>query len=70
MITGELKNKVDGIWDVFFSGELTNPLDVTEQITYLMFIHDLDDADIRRAKESAMLGLPYLQLNSKENLRK
>ena len=59
MITGELKNKVDGIWDVFFSGGLTNPLDVIEQITYLMFIHDLDDADIRRAKESAMLGLPY-----------
>ena len=66
MITGELKNKVDSIWDIFFSGGLTNPLDVIEQITYLMFIHDLDDADIRRAKESAMLGLPYESIFSDE----
>ena len=59
MITGELKNKVDGIGDVFWASGLTNPLDVIEQITYLMFIHDLDEADTRRSKESAMLGLPF-----------
>lgn len=59
MITGELKNKIDGLWDIFASGGLVNPLDVIEQITYLMFIHDLDDADNLRAKESAMLGLPF-----------
>jgi len=59
MITGELKNKIDGLWDVFASGGLVNPLDVIEQITYLMFIHDLDDTDNLRAKESAMLGLPH-----------
>ena len=57
MITGELKNKIDGLWDVFASGGLVNPLEVIEQITYLMFIHDLDDSDNIRAKESAMLGL-------------
>ena len=59
MITGELKNKIDGLWDIFAAGGLVNPLDVIEQITYLMFIHDLDEADNLRAKESAMLGLPY-----------
>ena len=59
MITGELKNKIDNLWDVFAAGGLVNPLDVIEQITYLMFIHDLDDSDNLRAKESAMLGLPY-----------
>ena len=59
MITGELKNKIDGLWDIFAAGGLVNPLDVIEQITYLMFIHDLDEVDNRRAKESAMLGLPY-----------
>ena len=59
MITGELKNKIDGLWDVFASGGLVNPLEVIEQITYLMFIHDLDDLDNKRAKESAMLGLPF-----------
>ena len=49
MITGELKNKIDSLWDVFASGGLVNPLDVIEQITYLMFIHDLDDTDNLRA---------------------
>jgi len=58
MITGELKNKIDSLWDVFWAGGLTNPLDVVEQMTYLMFIRDLDDADKRRAKEASMLGLP------------
>jgi type I restriction enzyme M protein len=59
MITGELKNKIDSLWDIFASGGLVNPLDVIEQITYLMFIHDLDETDKIRAKESAMLGIPH-----------
>ena len=59
MITGELKNRIDGLWDVFAAGGLVNPLDVIEQITYLMFIHDLDDTDNIRAKEAVMLGLPH-----------
>ena len=59
MITGELKNKIDSLWDVFAAGGLVNPLDVIEQITYLMFIRDLDDSDNKRAKESAMLGLTH-----------
>ena len=59
MITGELKSKIDSIWEIFWTGGLINPLDVIEQITYLMFIHDLDDADNLKAKECAMLGLPF-----------
>ena len=59
MITGELKNKIDSLWLIYFTGGITNPLDVIEQMTYMMFIHDLDDSDNLRAKESAMLGLPY-----------
>lgn len=59
MVTGELKNQIDNLWLIFFSGGLTNPLDVIEQMTYLMFIHDLDDTDNLRAKEAAMLGLPF-----------
>ena len=66
MITGELKNKIDGLWDIFAAGGLVNPLEVIEQITYLMFIHDLDDSDNRRAKESAMLGLPYQSIFAEE----
>ncbi len=66
MITGELKNKIDSLWDIFAAGGLVNPLDVIEQITYLMFIHDLDDSDNLRAKEAAMLGLPYSSIFAKE----
>lgn len=66
MITGELKNKIDSLWEVFWTGGLTNPLDVIEQMTYLMFIRDLDDADNLRMKESAMLGLPYQSIFADE----
>ena len=66
MITGELKNRIDSLWEIFWTGGLTNPLDVIEQMTYLMFIHDLDDADNTHAKESAMLGLPYESVFAKE----
>ena len=59
MVTGELKNKIDSLWEIFWTGGLTNPLDVIEQMTYLMFIRDLDDADNIREKESVMLGLPF-----------
>lgn len=62
MITGELKNKIDNLWDIFASAGLVNPLEVIEQITYLMFIRDLDDADNLKAKESAMLGLPFTSI--------
>jgi len=66
VITGELKNKIDSLWDIFAAGGLVNPLEVIEQITYLMFIHDLDDSDNRRAKESVMLGLPYESIFKEE----
>ena len=66
MITGERKKKIDSLWEIFWTGGLTNPLDVIEQMTYLMFIRDLDDADNVREKECAMLGLPYNSIFSKE----
>lgn len=37
MITGELKNKIDGLWEIFWTGGLTNPLDVIEQMTYMEY---------------------------------
>ena len=55
----ELRNRIDSLWEIFWTGGITNPLEVAEQMTYLMFIHDLDDADSMRAKEAAMLGLPF-----------
>ena len=55
----EIKSKIDGLWNQFWTGGLTNPLDVIEQITYLMYIRDLDRLDTRRAKEATMLGKKY-----------
>lgn len=66
MITGNLRSKIDGLWNVFWTGGLTNPLDVIEQITYLMFICDLDRVDSVREKESAMLGLSFESIFKKE----
>ena len=57
MITGELKNKIDGIWDIFWSSGLTNPLTVIEQITYLMFIKILDDNEIRKEANAAAFDM-------------
>ncbi len=57
MITGELKNKINGIWDIFWSSGLTNPLTVIEQITYLMFIKILDDNELKRERNAATFGL-------------
>lgn len=59
MVTGELRNKIDALWDTFAAGGLVNPLEVIEQVTYLIFIHDLDVSDTLREKESMMLGLPF-----------
>lgn len=65
-MTGELGNKIDNLWEIFWNGGITNPLDVVEQMTYLMFIKDLDDTDNLRAKEAAMLGLPYKSIFADE----
>lgn len=55
MVTGEIKNKIDALWDVFAAGGLTNPLEVIEQITYLMFIRDLDVTDNKRQRNPICL---------------
>ncbi len=43
MITGDIKNQIDRIWDAFWAGGISNPMEVIEQITYLLFIKRLDD---------------------------
>ena len=56
MITGELKSKVDRIWDAFWSGGIANPLEVMEQITYLLFIRRLDDLQTAKENRANRLG--------------
>lgn len=43
MITGEIRNKVDTIWEMFWTGGIANPLSVIEQFTYLLFMRQLDE---------------------------
>ena len=43
MLTGDLKSKIDQIWSAFWSGGIANPIEVIEQITYLLFLRRLDD---------------------------
>ncbi len=50
MLTGQIRNQVDQIWDTFWSGGISNPLSVIEQITYLLFARRLDD--LQNAKEA------------------
>jgi len=57
MITGEVKNKVDRIWETFWTGGITNPLSVIEQFTYLLFIKDLDDSQTL-IESNETLGIP------------
>ena len=71
MITGELRNKVDKIWETFWTGGITNPLSVIEQFTYLIFIKSLDDKQIREEMDANILGIePKIIFNkNQQNLR-
>ena len=58
MITGELKSKIDAIWNDFWSGGISNPLEVMEQLTYLLFIKGLDEAQTRAERKANRTGQP------------
>lgn len=58
MITGELKSKVDSIWDTIWTGGITSPITVLEQITYLMFMKLLDDNQLKEEANANFIGVP------------
>ena len=58
MITGELKSKVDSIWNTMWSGGISNPLSVIEQLTYLLFIKRLDELHTLKEAKAARTGKP------------
>ena len=58
MITGELKTKIDRVWDAFWSGGISNPLEVIEQITYLLFIERLDEIQTLAENKARVTGKP------------
>ena len=58
MLTGELRSKIDNVWNAFWSGGIANPLEVIEQITYLLFIRGLDDVHTLEENRSNTLKQP------------
>ena len=56
MITGEIKNRIDQIWDTFWTGGITNSLTILEQMTYLFFMKMLDDAQLKREATAGLFG--------------
>ncbi|TYK53292.1 type I restriction-modification system subunit M [Actinomadura decatromicini] len=58
MITGELKSKIDRLWDAFWSGGISNPLEVIEQITYLMFLRRLEDIQTGKERKAGRTNKP------------
>ncbi|MBY3186674.1 SAM-dependent DNA methyltransferase [Rhizobium laguerreae] len=58
MLTGEIRSKIDQVWNAFWAGGIANPLEVIEQITYLLFMRGLDDIQTREENKANMLGRP------------
>lgn len=56
MITGDIKNRIDSIWDTFWTGGITNSITILEQMTYLFFMKMLDDAQIKKEAAANILG--------------
>ncbi len=56
MITGEIKNRIDTIWDYFWNAGMTNPMTVLEQMTYLFFMKMLDDKQLQEEANAAAWG--------------
>ena len=57
MITGEVKNRIDGIWDAFWNGGITNSITILEQMTYLFFMKMLDDAQLKKEATASVFGV-------------
>src|SRR5437764_8301842 len=58
MLTGDIRNQIDRIWDAFWAGGIANPLEVIEQITYLLFVRRLDDLHTLAENKAARTGKP------------
>jgi type I restriction enzyme M protein len=58
MLTGEKRSQIDKIWNAFWTGGVSNPLTVIEQITYLLFIKRLDELQTAKEAKASLLRRP------------
>lgn len=68
MITGEIKNRIDSIWDVFWTGGITNSITILEQMTYLFFMKMLDDAQRTKEANANAFGVAVKDPTFKEGM--
>lgn len=61
MITGELRSQIDKVWEAFWTGGLSNPLTVIEQMTYLLFIRRLDELQTQKESQANLLKKPIVE---------
>ena len=72
MLTAELRSQVDKVWNSFWSGGISNPLEIIEQITYLLFLRRLDDLQTLEENKARRLNKSLEQNffpKGKDNLR-
>jgi type I restriction enzyme M protein len=62
-MTGEIRGKIDAVWNAFWTGGIANPLEVIEQITYLLFLRRLDDLHTLEEYKSARFKQPMERRN-------
>ena len=68
MITGSLKNQIDRVWDTFWSGGISNPMDVIEQFTYLLFVRQLDEQQNQVDKKKTQAKILGITVHDEENI--
>ncbi|BDR76575.1 type I restriction-modification system subunit M [Clostridium tetani] len=69
MLNADIKSKIDKLWNNFWSGGISNPLTVIEQISYLLFIKRLDDIDNANEKKANRIGRPYTSIFQEELMK-
>lgn len=68
MVTGEIKNRIDTIWDTFWTGGITNSITILEQMTYLFFMKMLDDAQVTKEANANAWGVAVKDPTFKEGV--
>ena len=68
MVTGEIKNRIDSIWDTFWTGGITNSITILEQMTYLFFMKMLDDAQRTKEANASAFGVTVKYIDNIHNV--
>ena len=68
MVTGEIKNRIDAIWDAFWNGGITNSITILEQMTYLFFMKMLDDSQKAKEATASIMGVEIKEPTFKQGM--